>query len=244
MTAAMDFPALPAPPVVDALLEVMELRWHDAPADRRLHDALAWELVSAIPLPPGAHVVEADRGGARWTRRWIERGCRVTSLAGDEITGPEAERIEWTDKDRGDLVLATATLQSAADPFLALQRLVGLVKPGGILCVRVENLLSLVLGWLQEEQRGHAPERWHPERRRPKRRLYDSGTLKAALLDAGLVDVRCHALAVTATASGRLAACAPLADEDGLYAAIDRAAAHDPLLADAGLHILALARRP
>ena len=180
------------------------------------------ELVSAIPLPPGAHVVEADRGGARWTRRWIERGCRVTSLAGDEITGPEAERIEWTDKDRGDLVLATATLQSAADPFLALQRLVGLVKPGGILCVRVENLLSLVLGWLQEEQRGHAPERWHPERRRPKRRLYDSGTLKAALLDAGLVDVRCHALAVTATASGRLAACAPLADEDGLYAAIDR----------------------
>ena len=214
-----------APPVVDTLLEVMEARWHDSPDDRRLHDGLAWELVSAIPLPPSAHVVEADRRGARWTRRWIERGHRVTTLVGaadDAVLPGDA-----------DLVLATPALQSEEDPHLALQRLVGLLRPGGLLCVRVETLMSLVLGLRDQERR----------LRHAQRRLYDSATLKAALLDAGLVDVRCHAVAVTATASGRLAACV----EDGdavLHAAIDRLAAHDPLLADAGLHILAIARRP
>nr|WP_321983403.1 hypothetical protein [uncultured Lichenicoccus sp.] len=214
------------PPVVETLLEVMEARWQNSPADRRLHDGLAWELVSAIPLPPGSHVVEADRRGARWTQRWIERGHRVTTLAGaaDDAVAP----------GEADLVLATTSLQVARDPHLALQRLVALLRPGGVLCVRVENLLSLVTGWRPDDRRVRDAER----------RLYDSATLKATLLDAGLVQARCHALAVTATASGRLAACAPLDGDAGLYAAIDRHAAHDPLLADAGLHILALARRP
>ena len=103
-----------------------------------------------------------------------------------------------------------------------------------MLCVRVETLMALVLGLRNHERR----------LRLAQRRLYDSATLKAALLDAGLVDVRCHAVAVTATASGRLAACVPDGGHAGLHAAIDRMATHDPLLADAGLHILAIARRP
>ncbi|WP_428375723.1 hypothetical protein [Lichenicoccus sp.] len=215
-----------APPMVDALLEVMEARWHDSPADRWRHDGLAWELLSALPLPPAAHVVEADRRGTRWTRRWIERGHRVTTLAGIGDAAAVA--------GDADLVLATASLQAAHDPHRALQHLSGLLRPGGVLCVRVETLLSLVLGWRPDDRRVRSGER----------RLYDSATLKAALLDAGLVDARCHALAVTATASGRLAACAPPAGDAVLHAAIDRHAAHDPLLADAGLHILAVARRP
>ena len=103
LAVALAFPAVldlapqpPVPPVVDTLLEVMEARWRDSPADRRLHDGLAWELVSAIPLPPSAHVVEADRRGARWTRRWIERGHRVTTLAGvadDAVAPGEADLV-------------------------------------------------------------------------------------------------------------------------------------------------------
>ncbi len=222
----LDLASPAVPPVVDTLLEVMEARWQDGPADRRLHDGHAWELVSAIPLPPGAHIVEADRRGTRWTRRWIERGHRVTTLAGaaDDAVAP----------GDADLVLATPSLQAELDPHLALHRLVGLLRPGGVLCVRVETLLSLVLGLRHQERRT----------RRAERRLYDSARLKAALLDAGLVDARCHALGVTATASGRLAACVPAGGDAATRATIDRHAAQDPLLADAGLHILAIARRP
>lgn len=50
------------------------------PSHRLVYDTLAWEHASAIPLPHGAHVVDAGCGTGRWLPRWLGRGYRVTGI--------------------------------------------------------------------------------------------------------------------------------------------------------------------
>ncbi len=235
------------------------------PSHRRIYDRLAWEHVSAIALRAGAHVVDAGCGTGRWVPRWLDRGCRVTGIEqapgmverlDARRLGPGFTLLECAMEDApvvagsADLVLAMGSVQYCADPAAMIRRFASWVRPGGTVCVYVDSLLSLVLELIRAGRNEEARERLHTRCGLFRQGglaaplvLYDRKTLEAQFLEAGLLEVRCHGLAVGAAAIGR-AACthAMEADEEAMMAS-ERMWSADPALADAGTHILAIGTR-
>lgn len=235
------------------------------PSHRRIYDRLAWEHVSAIALRPGAHVVDAGCGTGRWVSRLLDRGCRVTGIEpapgmverlDARRLGPGFTLMECAMEDApvvaqgADLVLAMGSVQYCADPAAMIRRFASWARPGGTVCVYVDSLLSLVLELIRAGRDEEARERLRTRRGVFRREglaaplaLYDRQTLEAQFREAGLLDVRCHGLAVGASAIGR-AACARAmeADEEATMAR-ERTWSADPAMADAGTHILAIGTR-
>ena len=74
--------------------------------------------------------------------------------------------------------------------------------------------------------------------------LFDRAALEALFKAAGLVEIRCHGLLVTASAWDKARSTeAALADE-AAFLALERRLMADPAMADAGKHIIVSGRRP
>ena len=235
------------------------------PSHRRIYDRLAWEHVSAIRLHPGAHVVDAGCGTGRWISRWLQRGCRVTGIeqAPGMIERLDARRLgagftlmECAMEDApvvarsADLVLAMGSVQYCADPAAMIRRLASWAKPGATVCIYVDSLLSLVLELIRTGQDEEARERLHTRQGVFRQgelaaplALYDRQTLEAQFLEAGLLDVRCHGLAVGASAIGRAGCTRAMEANEEAVMARERLWSADPVMADAGTHILAIGTR-
>ncbi len=235
------------------------------PSHRRIYDRLAWEHASAITLRAGAHVVDAGCGTGRWVSRWLDRGCRVTGIEqapgmierlDARRLGPGFTLLECAMEDApvvagsADLVLAMGSVQYCADPAAMIRRFASWARPGGTVCVYVDSLLSLVLELIRAGRDEEAQERLHTRRGVFRQgdlsaslALYDRRTLEAQFLEAGLLDVRCHGLAVGASAIGRAACTRAMEADEAATMATERRWSADPAMADAGTHILAMGTR-
>ena len=150
-----------------------------------------------------------------------------------------------------DLVLALGSVQYATDPAAMIRRFASWTRPGGTVCVYVDSLVSLVLELLRHDKQSEAMERLQTRRGRFRQGdrtaslyLYDRQTLDAHFVAAGLVDVRCHGLAVSASAVDRAGCGEAMADDEDSAMALERLLSADPAMADAGLHILAIGHKP
>ena len=140
-----------------------------------------------------------------------------------------------------DLVMALGSVQYAADPAAMIRRFAGWTRPGGSVCVYVDSLVSLVLELLREGRTAEALERLSTRRGvfggggvSATMHLYDSRSLEADFVAAGLVDVRCHGLTVGAGAIGRRAYATLVEADEAATLAMERRLSADPAMADTG----------
>lgn len=239
---------------------------YEQPSHRRAYDRLAFDYISAMALPDQAHVVDVGCGSGRWLPYWLGRGCRVTGV--EQAPGMiEALRSRGFD-DRfsllessmetasigpgsADLVLALGSLQYAAEPAAMIQRFANWLRPGGVLCVYVDSLVSLVQELLRdgrgeeamlrlETRRGLFQEAGH----QASLHLYDRDTLEADFDAAGLVELRSHGLAVGASALGRGGLTRALIADESRTMQRERTLSDDRAMVDCGLHILTIGRKP
>ncbi|MGI4745034.1 MAG: class I SAM-dependent methyltransferase [Janthinobacterium lividum] len=239
---------------------------YERPTHRRVYDLLAWEHAQSISLPTNACIVDVGCGTGRWISRWLERGHRVIGieLAPGMIAALRARSFDGDftliegrmedaviAADSVDLVLALGSVQYAADPEAMIRRFATWLRPGGALCLYVDGLKSLVLELIREGRQEEALDRL--ENRAGMFRegdheaplvLYDRHTLEAHFATAGLVDTRCHGLAVAASALGRTGSTEAMEQDEEAAMDVERALSADPAMADAGLHILAIGFRP
>lgn len=236
------------------------------PGYRRAYDRLAGEFIDRLLPEPPATIVDAGCGTGRWAACWLNRGYRVIGI--EQSPGMIAalrqrissERFSLIPQRMGlaeiapgsaDLVVAMGSLQYAADPAAVLRRFAGWVKPGGHVCVYTDSLTALVLELMRIGKTEEALQRLQTRRgifrqgdRIAELHLFDRAALEALFASAGLTDIRCSGLLVTASAwdkarSGEAA----LADEEG-FLALERRLMADPAMADAGKHIIASGRKP
>ena len=232
------------------------------PSHRRIYDQLAWEHVSAVPLRTGAHVVDAGCGTGRWVSRWLERGHRVSGIErapgmveglASRRFGPGFTLLECAMEDAliaaesADLVVAMGSVQYSADPAAMIRRFASWTRPGGTVCVYVDSLVALVQELIRTGRPDEAQERLHTRRgvfrhaeHEASLALYDRQTLEAHFREAGLVDVRCHGLAVGAATIGRAGCAESMRTDEAATLARERLWSADPALADVGMHILAI----
>lgn len=256
-------------PERSALYSAIASRYDDTyarPSHRRLYDRLAWEHVSAIDLPSGAHVVDVGCGTGRWMSRWLEMGYRVTGIEqapgmietlesrclGTGFTLVESSMEEApVAAGSADLVLAMGSVQYSADPAAMIRRFASWTRPGGAVCVYVDSLVSLVLELIQDGRHEEAQERLRTRHgvfrqgaHAASLLLYDRQTLESHFAAAGLVDLRFHGLAVGAGAIGRAGCTAAMEADEEAAMARERMLSADPAMADTGLHILAVGYKP
>ncbi|WP_428395670.1 class I SAM-dependent methyltransferase [Lichenicoccus sp.] len=239
---------------------------YDVASHRRVYDQLAWEHVSSLQLPAGATIVDVGCGTGRWIPRLLERGHYVIGIerASGMIDllrarklGPAFTLIESSmesarvPRASADLVLALGSVQYALDPAAMIRRFASWTRPGGAVCVYVDSLVSLVLELLREGKQSEAMERLQTRRGKFRQGdktaplyLHDRRTLEAHFAAAGLVDVRCHGLAVSASALGRAGCGEAMANDENSAMALERLLSADPAMADSGLHIMAIGHKP
>ncbi len=236
------------------------------PGYRRAYDQLAGEYVGRLlPRNPGT-IVDAGYGTARWGRRWLDLGHRVIGIEqspemvaglrrrnlGERFTliAGNMEQAEIAPAS-ADLVVALGSIQYVADPKAMLRRFAEWVRPGGHVCVYTDSLTALVLELLRMGKTDEALQRLQTRRgvfrqgdSAAELHLFDRAGLEALFAGAGLVDVSCHGLLVTASAWDKArSGAAALADEAD-FLALERRLMADPAMADAGKHIIVSGRRP
>jgi SAM-dependent methyltransferase len=236
------------------------------PGHRRAYDMLAGEYIAALLPPPPAVIVDAGCGTGRWVARWLAQGYRVIGI---EQSQGMIEILRRTVSDRNftlieasmddadilpgsaDTVVAMGSLQYTSDPAATLGRFAGWVRPGGTVCGHVDSRLGLILDLLRTGRTDEALLRAahdHGELRyagtAADLHLYDRETLRRDFSAAGLQDVACRGLLISASVYGREACTeAMTTDADG-FLAVERRLSANTALADAGLHLFASGRRP
>jgi SAM-dependent methyltransferase len=237
-----------------------------APGYRRAYDRLAGEYTaSLLPKAPGI-VVDAGCGTGRWAARWLGLGHRVIGIEQspqmvarlhERDLGGRFHLIEQSmdeaevESGSADLVVAMGSMQYVADPEAMLRRFTRWVKPSGHVCIYTDSLAALVLELMRIGKTEEALLRLKTRRglfregdTLAELHLFDRAALEALFVSAGLVEVRCHGLLVTASAWGKAHSTnAAQADEEG-FLALERRLMADPAMADAGKHIIASGRRP
>jgi len=252
-----------------ALYDTMAPRYDsvfEEPGYRRAYDRLAGEYIGRLlPSDPGV-IVDAGCGTGRWARRWLALGHRVVGIEQSpemiaelwrKGPGTDFHLIRHSMEDAelepgsADLVVAMGSLQYVADPAAVLRRFRDWVRPGGHVCIYTDSLMALVLelirmGRPEEAQRRLETRRgvFRQDAAEAQLHLFDRAALEALFASAGLVEVSCHGLLVTASAWDK-AGCTEMAmaDEDA-FLQIERRLMADPTMADAGKHIIASGRRP
>jgi SAM-dependent methyltransferase len=244
-------------PHYDALFE--------EPGYRRAYDRLAGEYIDRlVPSEPGM-IVDAGCGTGRWARRWLARGPHVIGIEQSpemiaelrrKRPGPHfrliSEGMEDAEIEPGsaDLVVAMGSLHYVADPAAMLRRFADWVRPGGQVCVYTDSLMALVLELIRMGRPEEALRCLETRRgvfrqgdTQAQLHLFDRAALETLFAAAGLVDVGCHGLLVTASAWDK-AGCAEqaMADEEA-FMRLERRLMSDPAIADAGKHIIASGRR-
>ncbi|HEX4506347.1 MAG TPA: class I SAM-dependent methyltransferase [Alphaproteobacteria bacterium] len=236
------------------------------PGYRRAYDRLAGEYVSGLlPTTPGT-IVDAGCGTARWARRWLSLGHRVTGIEQSPEMIAELKQMKLGNRftliagnmeqaeiapASADLVVALGSMQYVADPDSMMRRFAEWVRPGGHVCVYTDSLTALVLELMRMGKTDEALQRLNTRRGVFRQgdsiaelHLFDRAALEAMFTAAGLVDIRCHGLLVTASAWDKArSAEAALADEAS-FLALERRLMADPAMADAGKHIIVSGRRP
>jgi SAM-dependent methyltransferase len=238
---------------------------HFAVAHRKAYDDLAWEVVSALLPPPPGPVIDAGCGTGRWARRLVAQGYRVTGIeqapamiavhrrrpvgeSFDLVEGSMAHVV--VPPNEAAMVLAMGSLQFNDEPDAVLARLAGWTRPNGVVCVLVDSLLALALELVRAGRTEEAVQRlqtrrgvWREGGRAADLHLYDRARLEQAMGAAGLRDVRIRGLLVGSTAFGRESLSDRLQDDPDRQLGVERLLADEPLLADAGKHLLAVGRR-
>lgn len=251
-------------PLYDAL--AADYDDHFAVPHRRAYDELSWDLVVDVLAPPESDrpVIDAGCGVGRWAQRLVGMGHNVVGLEQAPLMAEAArarglgDRFDLleTSMELADLpagaaaaVLAMGSLQYTNDPRSVVRRFAGWTAPGGVVCVLVDGLLSLVVELTRSGRVEEADERrrsrtgvWRAEGRAADMHLFDADALRATMLDAGLVSVSVRGLLCGWTLLG----------PDALFEALDRDAvaamrreaewSADPTLADLGKQLLAIGR--
>jgi SAM-dependent methyltransferase len=236
------------------------------PGYRRVYDRLAGEFIDSLLPDPPATIVDAGCGTGRWAARWLERGYHVVGIEqSPQMIATLQQRIS-SDRFRlipqrmgladiepasADFVVAMGSMQYAADPQAVLRCFAAWVRPGGHVCVYTDSLTALVLELMRMGKTEEALQRLETRRGVFRQgnsiaelHLFDRAGLEALFASAGLVDIRCHGLLVTASAWDKARSTeAALADE-AAFMALERRLMADPAMADAGKHIIASGRRP
>ena len=236
------------------------------PGYRRAYDRLAGEFIARLLPDASGTIVDAGCGTGRWAQRWLNLGHRVTGIEQSPRMIAELRRRGLGDRfhliaasmdeaeiepGSADLVIAMGSIQYAADPGAVLRRFAGWVRPGGHVCVYTDSLTALVLELMRMGRTDEALRRLETRRgvfrqgdSTAELHLFDRAALEMLFTQAGLVEVSCHGLLVSASAWDKArAADAALADEDA-FLALERRLMADPAMADAGKHIIASGRRP
>jgi hypothetical protein len=153
---------------------------------------------------------------------------------------------------RADLVVAMGSLQYARDVEAAASNLAGWLRPGGSAVVLVDSLVALVLELLRDGKEDEALARartgqglWAPvgvDGPSASLHLFDRNRLVALLERAGLVDVACHGLLVSASAVSGLELGRRLAHDPEVLAGQRELSAIESL-AEVGKQLLATGRR-
>jgi SAM-dependent methyltransferase len=236
------------------------------PGYRRAYDRLAGEFIGKLlPDLPGT-IVDAGCGTGRWAQRWLGLGHRVIGIEHSARMIAELRRRDLGDGFRliatsmdeaeiapgsADLVVAMGSMQYAADPGAVLRRFAGWVRPGGHVCIYTDSLTALVLELMRMGRTDEALRRLETRRgvfrqgaSTAELHLFDRAALERLFAGAGLIDVSCHGLLVTASASDKAQAAQAVQADEASFLALERRLMADPAMADAGKHIIASGRRP
>jgi len=239
---------------------------YEAPSHRRLYDQLAWRIFRRIELPAQARIIDVGCGGGRWARQLCALGHHVTGLEqapgmidalrsnppGETFTLVEGDMLH-TDLGEGvaDAVIALGSLQYSTDPARTVQNMARWLRPGGVLFVHVDGLLSLayeLIGRGATDEAIRIARTGQGEFRVGEHSagltLFDRSSLKALMTEAGMSATRILGLGVQAGIIGRRAASQAMAEDEQRALAVEDELAAEERLADAGLHLLAVSRKP
>jgi len=253
----------------DALYDAMAPHYDSffaKPGYRRAYDRLAGEFIDRLLPAPPATVVDAGCGTGRWAARWLERGYHVVGIEQSPQMIAElrqrisSERFRLIPQRMGladiapasaDLVVAMGSMRYAADPQSVLRRFAQWVRPGGHVCVYTDSLTALVLELMRMGKTEEALQRLQTRRGVFRQgdsiaelHLFDRAALEALFASAGLVDVRCHGLLVTASAWDKARSGEAAMADEAAFLALERRLMADPAMADTGKHIIVSGRRP
>jgi SAM-dependent methyltransferase len=237
-----------------------------APTHRKAYDTLAGEYIERLLPASSGVIVDAGCGTGRWPEHWLKDGREVIGIEDapemlkvlrSRHLGPRfrlvAEPMESAglEESIADLVVAMGSVQYASHPAAMIQKFARWAKPGGFVCVHVDSLMALVLELLRLGRTEEALTRLRTRRgvirakdQQAELFLYDAKVLREHFLAAGLVDFECRGLLVTSSAWGADQCAAAMAnDPRGLFD-LEHQLSAEPIMADAGRHIIAWARRP
>jgi hypothetical protein len=149
-----------------------------------------------------------------------------------------------------DVVLAMGSLQYTENPAQMIQRFASWTKPGGTVCVLVDSFVALVLELVHFEKTEEALERlkagrgvWQQQGQEADLHLLDRNTLESHFAAAGLIDVLCRGLLVTASAWGLAKCREEIASDETNFLRLERQLSEYPMLADAGKQLMVSGRR-
>jgi SAM-dependent methyltransferase len=251
-------------PLYNALAREYEDGFYDAP-HRRAYDTLAWEHVSRfLPAHPGL-IVDAGCGAGRWVDRLLPLGHQVIGIEPAPEMIKVLERRQYGSRftlipqqmekvaiktESADVVLAMGSLQYTENPAQMIQRFASWTKPGGIVCVLVDSFVALVLELVHSGKTEEALERlkaargvWQQQGREADLHLLDRKMLESHFAAAGLTDVLCRGLLVTASALGLAKCREAIASDEAKILWLERQLSEYPMLADVGKQLMVSGRR-
>jgi SAM-dependent methyltransferase len=238
----------------------------EEPGYRHAYDRLAGEYIGRLLPPTPGVIVDAGCGTGRWASRWLRLGHRVIGIeqspamiaelrrnnpgAGFQLIPDSMDAAEVA-PGSADLVVAMGSLHYVADPAAVLRRFRDWVRPGGQVCIYTDSLMALVLELIRMGRPEEALLRLETRRgifsqgeTTAELHLFDRTALEGLFASAGLVDVSCHGLLVTATAWEKARCTEALQADEAAFLGLERQLMADPSMADAGKHIIASARSP
>jgi SAM-dependent methyltransferase len=232
---------------------------------RRAYDLLAGEYITQmLPTAPGV-ILDAGCGTGRWASRWLALGHEVIGIERSPQMIAEqrlknlgsrfrliAEGMVEAQVEPGsvDMVVAMGSVHYTADPAAVMRRFVSWVKLGGYVCCYVDSLVALIIELLRIGQTEEALRRLRSRRgvfRRDDQvaelHLYDANGLMQLFRDAGLAEVECHGLLITASSWGKDRCSEAMAEDEDAFLSLERTLMAQAAMADAGKHIIASGRR-